>query len=131
MAQRRLYETTFIVNAALEEDDIESIVRRVTEYVENHGGNIVDVNKWGRRRLAYPIKKKFNGFYVYLAYDITPDIIPLLERFFVLEENVLRHLTVILPQKLRDYRAQADKRKKAAGVARRPCEPGEAVEREV
>lgn len=106
MAQRRLYETTFIVNAALEEDDIENIVRRVTEYVENHGGNIVDVNKWGRRRLAYPIKKKFNGFYVYMAYDITPEMIPLLERFFILEENVLRHLTVILPQKLRDYRAQ-------------------------
>lgn len=106
MAQRRLYETTFIVNAALEEDDIENIVRRVTEYLENHGGNLVDINKWGRRRLAYPIKKKFNGFYVYMAYDITPEMIPLLERFFVLEENVLRHLTVILPQKLRDYRAQ-------------------------
>lgn len=106
MAQRRLYETTFIVNAALEDDDIETIVQRVTDYVENHGGNIIDTNKWGRRRLAYPIKKKFNGYYVYMAYDITPEMLPLLERFFVLDENILRHLTAHLPQKLRDYRAE-------------------------
>ena len=106
MAQRRLYETTIIVNAALEDDDIEAIVRRVSDYIENHGGNIIDTNKWGRRRLAYPIKKKYNGYYVYFAYDITTEIVPLLERFFILDENVLRHLTVYLPQKLRDYRAE-------------------------
>ncbi len=105
MSARRLYESTYIINAALEDADIEQVVARVTEYIEQHGGNIIDHNKWGRRRLAYPIKKKHNGFYVYMAYEIAPAIVPMIERMFTLEENVLRHLSVHLPQKLRDYRA--------------------------
>jgi small subunit ribosomal protein S6 len=61
MSVHRLYESTYIVNAALEDADIEQVVARVTEYIEQHGGKIIDHNKWGRRRLAYPIKKKHNG----------------------------------------------------------------------
>ena len=62
MSVKRLYETTIIVNAALEDNDVETVVRRVTEYLENHGASIVEVGRWGRKRLNYPIKKKFNGF---------------------------------------------------------------------
>ncbi|MFN5246680.1 MAG: 30S ribosomal protein S6, partial [Ignavibacteria bacterium] len=94
MSIRRLYESTFIINAALEDPDIEAVVRRVTEYIENHGGQFVEMNKWGRRRLAYPIKKKYNGFYVYMAFESASEVLPLIERFFTLEENVLRHLTL-------------------------------------
>ena len=65
MSIRRLYESTFIINAALEDPDVEAVIRRVTDYIENHGGQFVEMSKWGRRRLAYPIKKKYNGYYVY------------------------------------------------------------------
>ncbi|MBK9248341.1 MAG: 30S ribosomal protein S6 [Ignavibacteria bacterium] len=105
MSVKRLYETTIIVNAALEDNDVETVVRRVTEYLENHGASIVEIGRWGRKRLNYPIKKKFNGYYVYLAFEIPTNMLPIIERFFILEENILRHLTVLLPQKLRDYRA--------------------------
>lgn len=105
MSVKRLYETTFVVNAALEDNDVETVIHRVTDYLENHGASIVELSKWGRKRLMYPIKKKFNGYYVYVAYEIPTNALSLIERFFILEENVLRHLTVILPQKLRDYRA--------------------------
>lgn len=105
MSVKRLYETTFVVNAALEDNDVETVIHRVTDYLENHGATIVELSKWGRKRLMYPIKKKFNGYYVYVAYEIPTNALSLIERFFILEENVLRHLTVILPQKLRDYRA--------------------------
>jgi small subunit ribosomal protein S6 len=105
MSVKRLYETTFVVNAALEDNDVETVIHRVTDYLENHGASIVELSKWGRKRLMYPIKKKFNGYYVYVAYEIPTSALSLIERFFILEENVLRHLTVILPQKLRDYRA--------------------------
>lgn len=106
MSMRRIYETTFIVNAALEDADIESVVAKVQTYIENHGAEILEVNKWGRRRLAYPINKKFNGFYVHLVYEAATAIVPIFERFLVLEDTVLRHLTLILPTKLREFRAK-------------------------
>lgn len=106
MSIRRLYESTFIINAALEDPDVEAVIRRVTDYIENHGGNFVEMNKWGRRRLAYPIKKKYNGYYVYMAFEAASEILPLVERFFNLEENVLRHLTLELSEKLREHRKE-------------------------
>lgn len=106
MSVRRVYETTVIINAALEEDDIDGVLNKITSYIENNGGNLQEKNKWGRRRLAYPINKKFNGFYVHLVYDSNPQSIPLLERFLILEDTVLRHLTLELPDKLRDFRKQ-------------------------
>lgn len=106
MSIRRLYESTFIINAALEDPDVEAVIRRVTDYIENHGGTFVEMNKWGRRRLAYPIKKKYNGYYVYMAYEAASEILPLVERFFNLEENVLRHLTLELSEKLREHRKE-------------------------
>ncbi len=106
MSLRRIYETTVIINAALEDNDIESILTKITSYMENHGSEILEINKWGRRRLAYPINKKFNGYYVHIVYEASPSTIPIFERYLVLEDTVLRHLTVILPKKLRDFRAK-------------------------
>jgi small subunit ribosomal protein S6 len=106
MSIRRLYESTFIINAALEDPDVEAVIRRVTDYIENHGGQFVEMSKWGRRRLAYPIKKKYNGYYVYMAFESASEVLPLVERFFILEENVLRHLTLELSEKLREHRKE-------------------------
>lgn len=106
MSLRRMYETTIIVNAALEDSDIDAVLNKVVGYIENHGGQILEINKWGRRRLAYPINKKYNGYYIHLVFDTAPSTIPILERFLVLEDTVLRHLSLILPKKLREYRAK-------------------------
>lgn len=108
MALKRVYETIIIINAALEDDDVESVILKVKTYIENHGGEISEINKWGRRRLAYPINKKFNGYYVHFIYEAVPAIIPIIERFLVLEDTILRHLTLILPKKLREYRAKRE-----------------------
>jgi small subunit ribosomal protein S6 len=104
MSLRRIYETTIIVNAALEEADIEAVVSKITAYIESHGGKIEETNRWGRRRLAYPINKKYNGYYVHVVFDATPNVVPVIERFLVLEDTVLRHLTLALSQKVRDFR---------------------------
>ncbi len=114
MSLRRMYETTIIVNAALEDSDIDALINKVIGIVENHGGTIIETNKWGRRRLAYPINKKYNGYYIHLVFDTAPSTIPVLERFLVLEDSVLRHLSLVLPKKLYDYRA---KRALEEGVA--------------
>lgn len=106
MSVRRIYETTFIINAALEDNDVESVIQKVTSYIENHGGIIKEVNKWGRRRLAYAINKKYNGFYAHIVFEATSNTVPILERFLVLEDTILRHLTIVLPKKLADYRVK-------------------------
>lgn len=103
---RRVYETTVIINAALEDNDIEAVISKVTGYIENHGGEILELDKWGRKRLAYPINKKYNGYYAHVVFKTLPDTVPVLERFLVLEDTVLRHLTLVLPQSLRDWRAK-------------------------
>lgn len=106
MSLRRVYESTVIINAALEDQDIDSVISKITNYIENHGGEIMETNKWGRRRLAYPINKKFNGYYVHLVFNAVPSILPIMERFLVLEDTVLRHLTLVLPEKLRTFRKE-------------------------
>lgn len=106
MSLRREYESTIIINAALEDPDIDAVIVKITNYIENHGGEILEVNKWGRRRLAYPINKKYNGFYVHIIFDTLPSVVPVLERFLVLEDTILRHLTLLLPAKLREQRQQ-------------------------
>lgn len=106
MSERRLYETTFIINAALEDNDIEAIITKVLNQVTNNGGNVQEINKWGRRRLAYPINKKHNGFYVHAIYQSLPEFIPQLERFLTLDDTVLRHLTLQLSQEMLDLRAK-------------------------
>ncbi|MFH1050720.1 MAG: 30S ribosomal protein S6 [bacterium] len=106
MSERRLYETTFIINAALEDNDIEAVVSKVAGYIENHGGKVQEINKWGRRRLSYPINKKYNGYYVHMIFDANSNTIPILERFMVLEDTVLRHLTLVLTTKLREFRVK-------------------------
>lgn len=108
MSVRRVYETTIIFNAALEDQDIEAAINKVTNYLETHGGDIKETDKWGRKRLAYPINKKFNGFYCHFIFEAVPEIIPVFERFLVLEDMVLRHLTLILPDKLREFRSQRE-----------------------
>lgn len=103
---RRVYETTVIINAALEDNDIDAVISKVTGYIENHGGEILETDKWGRKRLAYPINKKYNGYYVHFVFQSLPNTVPVLERFLILEDTILRHLTLVLPQALRDMRAK-------------------------
>lgn len=103
---RRLYETTVIINAALEDADIRATIDRFKEYVESHGGEILLFYELGKRRLAYPIKKRNNGYYVYAAYEAHPTALPLLERLFLLEENFLRHLTLQVDPEILAYRRQ-------------------------
>lgn len=106
MSLRRIYESTIIINAALEDNDIEAVITRICTYIENHGGQILEVDKWGRKRLAYPINKKYNGYYVHIVFDSLPANIPMFERFLILEDTVIRHLTLVLSEKLRAFRRE-------------------------
>jgi small subunit ribosomal protein S6 len=92
----RHYETTVIINGALEEEPIAQVVSRTTEFITRNGGEIKNADHWGRRRLAYPINKKNNGYYVQFTVDGPAELVAQLDRFYALEEHVIRHLTLQL-----------------------------------
>ncbi len=96
---KRLYESTFIVNATLEDTQIDSVIARVQELNTSSGGEVAALNKWGRKRLAYTINKKNNGFYVNIEFKSPSPLVAQLERLYQLEENIIRHLTVQLDKK--------------------------------
>ncbi len=106
MSEKKLYETTFIINAAFDDNDIDNIIQKVLNQITNNGGTIIETNKWGRRRLAYPINKKQNGYYVHTVFRSLPEFIPQLERYLTLDDTILRHLTLVLSEKLLEYRKQ-------------------------
>ena len=100
MAQKQnIYETTFIVNAGLDDPQIDVIIEKAREVITKNGGEILELTKWGRKRFAFPIKKKNNGFYVLCEFKSAGDLIARLERHFLLEENIIRFLIISLDKK--------------------------------
>ncbi len=96
---KRNYETTFIVNASLDDPVIDGIIEKVQEQITRYGGEITAVNKWGRKRLVYPIKKKNNGYYVFIEFIAPGNAIQQIEKFYKLDENIIRYLTIQLDKK--------------------------------
>lgn len=115
----RLYETTFIVNASLDDPQVESVIGRVQDTITKNGGTVAAVNKWGRKRLSYPINKKTNGFYVNVEFEAPGTLLAPLERSFQLDELILRHLTIMLDRRAIKAREAAEARAAAAP----PAEP--------
>jgi small subunit ribosomal protein S6 len=113
---KRLYETTFIVNASLDDPQVETVITRVQDTITKNGGSIAAVNKWGRKRLSYPINKKTNGFYVNLEFEAPGTLLAPLERSFQLDELILRHLTIVLDPRAIKARAAAAAREAAVPV---------------
>ncbi len=93
------YETTFIVNASLDDPQVDAIITKVQEQITRYGGEVTSVNKWGRKRLAYAIKNKNTGFYTHIEFIAAGSSIQQLERFYKLDENIIRFLTIQLDKK--------------------------------
>jgi small subunit ribosomal protein S6 len=96
---KNTYETTIILNASLDDAQIEATISRIQETITKSGGEILELNKWGRKRLSYAINKKTNGFYVNMEFAAPSSLIALLERSYQLDEMVLRYLTIKLDKK--------------------------------
>ena len=126
MEKARLYETTFIVNASLDDTQVDSVIGRVQDVIVKNGGTANALNKWGRKRLAYSINKKTNGFYVNIEFTAPAPLLASLERAFQLDEMILRFLTIQLDQKAIAARAKAQ----AAAAAPPAADPAPVQPRE-
>lgn len=92
----REYETIFVLDGALEGETLENEVNKVVKIIEGGSGKVHDLQRWGRRRLAYPLKKKTDGNYTYVRYDGTNEILAELDRRLDLNESALRHMTILV-----------------------------------
>lgn len=91
-----VYESAILINAALEDNQIENVINRVKEFITTNGGQIRDFENWGRKRLAYPVEKSKIGYYAIFRFDAPGSIVSKLERFYNLDEHILRYLTIKL-----------------------------------
>ncbi|HBL82824.1 MAG TPA: 30S ribosomal protein S6 [Clostridiales bacterium] len=87
------YETIFVVDAALEEEAIAGIVDKFKTLI-GEAGEIESVDEWGKRRLAYPIDYKTEGYYVLINFSAKPDFPLELERIYNITDGLLRSITV-------------------------------------
>ncbi|GAB4296616.1 MAG: hypothetical protein Kow0098_20020 [Ignavibacteriaceae bacterium] len=94
--RKNTYESAVIINAALEDDQIEQILSRIRETITGNGGEIREIENWGRKRLAYMIKKNKIGYYVFFRFDAPPSIVGKLDRLYSLDEQIIRYLTIRL-----------------------------------
>ncbi len=93
------YESLFICPAGLPAEEIEVLIEKAKQIITQNGGLILSADKWGRRKLAYPIKKHREGFYLYLKFESPTTLIKSLEHFFRMTEEVIRHIIVRLNEK--------------------------------
>ena len=93
---KKMYESAVLINAALEDDQIQSIISHIKELISSNDGEITDVEEWGRKRLAYMIKRSKIGYYIIFQFNAYPQIISSLEKFYKLDENILRYLSIKL-----------------------------------
>lgn len=106
----KLYETTFIMDPQLLEDGWEKAVSRYSDIITRNG-SIKRTERWGLRRMAYPIQKRTQGYYVHMVHESAPSIPRDLERQFLLDENCLRYLTVVADNPM--YLEEMDRRRTA------------------
>jgi len=88
------YETVFIVTPVLSDAQVKETVKKFKDFLTEEGGEFLNEEDWGLRKLAYPIQKKTTGFYNLFEFKADPSVVEKLEIQYKREERVIRFLTV-------------------------------------
>ena len=90
----RDYELTIVIAPEASEEQLEASVESISRYVTDRGGSVSDVQRWGKRKLAYPIKHCIEGYYILFQFKMKPQDGRELENNLRISEEVLRHLLI-------------------------------------
>ncbi len=112
------YETLYITQPEMAEADAEALGKSFEELVETGEGTLMKSVAWGKRKLAYLVKKHQEGLYFYLQFDAAPDVVAELERRLRNHEEVLKYLSVRLDRIALETLAAADKKAEERAAAR-------------
>lgn len=99
MSRLRHYEVMVILDAGLDEDAIREIVDRATLAITNSGGTVDKVDRWGKRRFAYEVHHRSEGYYVLVEATAEPAAVDSVDRVLGLADEVIRHKVIRLPDK--------------------------------
>ena len=88
------YEVALIIRPEVEDEGQEAIIDRLSQIMTADGGQVTNVEKWGRRRLAYPINKVNEGIYYFIQGQFSAPVLSELERNAKLSEDILRHMVI-------------------------------------
>ncbi len=115
----RIYEELYILKPEATDEEVDALNGQLESVVQQTGGKIEKIDKWGQRRLAYRLKKYNDGFYVLLSFHAMPETVKEVERRLRVSDLVLKYITVRMDEKLK----WLEKRKKARDkrAARRPA----------
>jgi small subunit ribosomal protein S6 len=91
---KREYELGIVIPSSVLEQDTQAVIEGVKTQVATLGGEVTNVDYWGRRRLAYPIQDFREGYYAFLMMEFPTEQLPELERLLHLNDQVIRHLVV-------------------------------------
>ena len=120
---RRDYELGFILNPEVNEEQSNAILERIQQIVSNNDGQVVRINQWGRRRLAYPIQHQRDGFYVFFDMILTPETVSELDRNLKVTEEVLRHIIIRRDPKIAQKEREEREARAAAQAAQAQIAP--------
>lgn len=88
------YEAMYIVTPEMEDEAIKGVIEKFSGIITANGGEIEKTDEWGRKKLAYPIDYKTEGYYVLVNFAATPELPRELERNFRNDESILRYMVV-------------------------------------
>ena len=112
-----IYESIFIINANLTDDETNGVIKKMQDVVAKQGGEMLKFEDWGKKKLAYEIKKQKRGHYAFFQFKGSPAAISELERTFKLTDQVIKFLSVKLEKELRLKPEPKKKKKDAAATA--------------
>jgi small subunit ribosomal protein S6 len=118
----RRYEQIVILDSDLSEDERSPVFDRLKELIPQYKGFLIDIDEWGQKKLAYEIKKKPRGYYAQVNFCGFGDLVDEMERFFRIDDRVLKYMTVLLDKEADVEAIKAEmvekEAKKAEAVAR-------------
>jgi small subunit ribosomal protein S6 len=107
---------------SLGEERFTEIIERTCSVIKKDGGAIIDINRWGVKKLAYPVKKETQGCYVCMNYAAVGSSVKEIERLFRIDDSILRYLTVKLADEIDEVGIEQVKERIAALAAKAAAE---------
>lgn len=112
-----IYESIFIINPNLPDEETAGVIKKMQDVVAKQGGEMLKFEDWGKKKLAYEIKKHKRGHYAFFQFKAAPTAVSELERTYKLTDSVIKFLTVKLEKELRTRPAPKPKKKNAVKTA--------------
>lgn len=95
-----VYETTIIVKTSVSDEEATALIAKVRGVIEKHGGEVMKVENWGKKKLAYEVRKEKKGTYVFYRFRGPGSVVSELERQYRVEDTIIKFLTVKCDPKL-------------------------------